>query len=106
MIWKMVLAVFVFSNVADASLTIYGIERDILYEANPVIAWVINRLGLYPAVFITKTPVCIAGAWLYWVGSTRTGRERIFAGMALIFTMAVGFSIVIKQIIMLRTAGF
>lgn len=53
MMWVMAVA-FVALNIADAVTTYYGLKEFSLKEANPVIRFFIERIGLLTALLLTK----------------------------------------------------
>ncbi len=55
-ITNLCLALFLLLQVADAYATTYGI-RNGLKEANPIMRWLIGRLGLYIGQAVIRLPI-------------------------------------------------
>jgi hypothetical protein len=45
---------FVVAQIADAGSTILALDRKGVREANPVLRWLMDRIGLGPALFFPK----------------------------------------------------
>jgi hypothetical protein len=50
----LIFAIFIALQIGDGWTTVKCIELDKGNEANPIVAWGINKIGLVPALFIYK----------------------------------------------------
>ena len=98
--WKVVVALFIIFNILDGLITIYGIKVGQFYEANPLVAVVMAKVGLLWAFILMKGLSCIGGLFIFF----RIGRVS-FASSALLFSTAVMFSVVVYSIFLLASAG-
>jgi len=57
MIWALI-----FLQLADAVSTVL-VLRNGGYEKNPIVAWVMRKIGVIPALLATKIPVTLACVW-------------------------------------------
>lgn len=67
---KIVFLVFILLQIADFLTTVWILNRD-GRELNPVINWVMNKLGIIPALLVVKS-IAVFAVWLvdlFWLTS-------------------------------------
>lgn len=98
--WKVVLVLFIIFNLLDAGLTVYGIRTGIFYEANPLVAVVIARIGLFWAFVLLKGLACAGGIFIFYAI-----KRSPSARWALLFCTVAMFSVVTYSVLLLASAG-
>ena len=59
-------------QVLDGATTYYGITKAGAQELNPAVKWVMDKIGLVPAIALMKAAVCLVlflivlPPWMYW----------------------------------------
>lgn len=70
MLIKIALSVLILAAQAlDGWTTYKGLRRGSIFERNPLVAWTIDRIGLYPALLLWKGWVGVVLGWGWWYGA-------------------------------------
>lgn len=91
--WKIVLVLYIIFSILDGLLTIYGIKTGLVYEANPLVAAVMDWVGLFWAFILLKGFSCAGGIFIFFtikmVPTARWG--LLFCMITMLFV--VGYNI-------------
>lgn len=69
------MGLFILSQILDGIFTTYLIDTGFGYEANPFMAMMMARIGLYGGLILTKGIGCVIGLILYsWSPYSRVSR--------------------------------
>jgi hypothetical protein len=68
---QIILAVFIATQVLDASLTYAGVTRGLASEANPLIAGLAQYIGLFTSLFAVKLLAVVGAFILAFLNRTR-----------------------------------